>query len=344
MKLNFKKIASIVVPIVVVALLSFVNLPIWAIAPGKAQEVAGLIRVQDASSTKSASHILMTDVTLGPVSPLQWLIDKTDSNIQLVPSSAILGNAPSSSFIPVQLNEMKQSQQAATVAALSYLGYDLHQVKGAIVAGIAKQSVVSSFLHPGDLITQVNGQGIASAPQLVSVVSKYKPEDHITVTFIPADYVANRSLTGNPYKTASVVIGSRPGSPTKPYLGISITDGVSYTDPFKVTISTPGIGGPSAGLAFTLGIIDRIKGGGMTKGVTIAATGTISPNGAVGDVGGVPQKTVAVERAGARLFLVPPQEYKAALSKATSKLKVEAVSSLSQAVADVEAFAAASSK
>ncbi len=337
---NKKKIVIAFIVVVILILLSFVNLPIWAIAPGKAQEVAGLIKIEGASNTPKSGHILMTDVSLGPVSSVQWLFDKMNSNVELVPSSAILGNTPPSSFIPTQLDEMKQSKQAATVAALSYLGYDLNIINGAIIAGIAKVSVVSSVFHVGDLITKVNNTTVTSARQFVTVISNFKPKDAIRISYIPAALVANRGSSASVTKTVLVTLGSRPGDASKPYLGVNITDGVSYNTPFKVAISTPGIGGPSAGLAFTLGIIDRMEGGGLTKGNTIAATGTISPNGSVGDVGGVPQKTIAVERAGAKLFLVPPQEYKAALSKDTPGLKVEAVSTLKQAVADVEAFAA----
>ena len=92
------------------------------------------------------------------------------------------------------------------------------------------------------------------------------------------------------------------------------------------------IGGPSAGLAMTLGVIDALTSGSVTGGHTVAATGTIDSQGDVGDVGGVAQKTVAVENAGATIFLVPPQEYKAALSKIRPGLQVYAVSTLDQAL------------
>lgn len=334
-----KRISAVVLLAILLTALSVVNLPVWAVAPGKAQEVSGLISIKGTPPSNRAGHILMTDVTIGPVSCLEWLVDKTNPNIQLVPSSAILGNAPPSSFIPTGLDQMKQSKQAATIAALSYLGYDVHEVKGAIVAGLAKDSLVSSQLKIGDLITKVNSRPVGSAGQFASIVSKFQPGNTAELTYIPASVVADRPNSGA-YRSVSVKFGSRPGSPSKPYLGIEIGNGVSYRSPVSVSISTPGIGGPSAGLAFTLGIIDRLRGGGLTLGNTIAATGTISPAGTVGDVGGVPQKTIAVERAGARLFLVPPQEYKAALSKATPRLKVEAVSTLKEAISDVEAFAA----
>ncbi len=91
--------------------------------------------------------------------------------------------------------------------------------------------------------------------------------------------------------------------------------------PFSVTVNLNNIGGPSAGLAFTLGILDSLSGGGLTGGKTIAATGTICADGSVGEVGGVPQKTVAVENAGAKVFLVPEAELSQAKSKANSSLR-----------------------
>jgi PDZ domain-containing secreted protein len=124
------------------------------------------------------------------------------------------------------------------------------------------------------------------------------------------------------------------GDPKAPINGMG-TQPV-YTYPFPIRMSTDGIGGPSAGLAFTLGIINSLSGGHLTGGHIVAATGTIHPDGTVGDVGGVKEKTVAVKRAGATLFLVPPQEYAVARAKAGAGLKVVAVSSLSQAISVLE--------
>jgi Lon-like protease len=114
------------------------------------------------------------------------------------------------------------------------------------------------------------------------------------------------------------------------FLGISVQTQQDYTFPFPITIDTADIGGPSAGLAMTLGVLNTLSGGHLTGGRVVAATGTMSATGAVGDVGGVAQKTVAVERAGATVFFVPPEELSAARSKATASLHVYAVSSLAQ--------------
>ena len=107
---------------------------------------------------------------------------------------------------------------------------------------------------------------------------------------------------------------------------------MDYAYPFPVSINVIDIGGPSAGLAMTLGVIDTLSGGKLTGGHTVAATGTMDSLGNVGDVGGVAQKTIAVENAGATIFLVPPGEYKDAKSKQRPGLKIYAVSTLDQAL------------
>ena len=122
-------------------------------------------------------------------------------------------------------------------------------------------------------------------------------------------------------------------SPSKGYLGVAVQTQQDFTYPFPITIRTPDIGGPSAGLAMTLGLLNTLSGGHLTAGKVVAATGTIDPDGAVGDVGGVAQKAVAVERAGATVFLVPGPELAAARSKATPSLHVYAVNTLAQALA-----------
>ena len=105
-----------------------------------------------------------------------------------------------------------------------------------------------------------------------------------------------------------------------------------FDEPIKVSIDSRGIGGPSAGLAFTLAIIDELRPGELTGGQKVAVTGTIDLDGRVGDVGGVVQKTAAVRAAGAKYFLVPPGEYNDAKAHAGKHLKVIKVATLDEAL------------
>jgi Lon-like protease len=143
--------------------------------------------------------------------------------------------------------------------------------------------------------------------------------------------VQRKITLGTPPK-GLVDTGCGPATKATAYLGIETAQQIDWDFPVKVSVHTADIGGPSAGLAMTLGIIDKLSGGDLTGKRTVAATGTIDAQGDVGDVGGVAQKTIAVERAGATVFFVPPQEYSAAMSKDTPQLHVYAVSSLDQAL------------
>jgi PDZ domain-containing protein len=193
-------------------------------------------------------------------------------------------------------------------------------------------------LQVGDVVTSIDGVATTTPQALVTAVRSHHPGD---VVRIQVGTIAKPT----PGRTVSVRLKSIvEAHQTVPFLGIgdpstpigAMGTQPSYDFPFPVTINSDNIGGPSAGLAFTLGIINTISGGHLTGGRTIAATGTIRPDGSVGDVGGVKQKTVAVERAGASVFFVPPQELKTAQSKATRSLKVYAVSSVRQALSDLE--------
>ncbi len=144
----------------------------------------------------------------------------------------------------------------------------------------------------------------------------------------------------------SVTLGTPPkglvetgcGPPSKPtaFLGIDPETQLDWHFPIDVTVHTSDIGGPSAGLAMTLGIMDKLTNGRLTGDRVVAATGTMDQHGNIGDVGGVAEKTIAVERAGATVFFVPPQELGAAESKATPQLHVYAVSNLDQVLRILE--------
>ena len=164
------------------------------------------------------------------------------------------------------------------------------------------------------------------ASDLVAVIGAHRPGETINLKVRTAN-----DDTG-PVRDVAVTLGRRDDG--TPLLGVSLqTYHESLELPFAVDINSGEIGGPSAGLAFTLALLDLLTPGELTGGVPIAATGTIELDGRVGPVGGVAQKTVAVERAGAKLFLVPSDEYAAAKARAGKGLRVERADTLDEALA-----------
>lgn len=185
--------------------------------------------------------------------------------------------------------EMKSSQEHATTAALRYLGYVLGS--DVVIQAIPKGSPSLGILRAGDVIRTLQGVPVVTAAQLRSQMTLYKAGD---VLAIAVDRAGNR-LTLN--------IKSGKGPDGRAILGIFPTD--QFTYPFSVNIRLKDVGGPSAGMMFALGIIDKLTPVSLTQNRIIAGTGTIDDNGNVGPIGGIDEKILGAYRHGARLFLAP---------------------------------------
>jgi Lon-like protease len=283
-------------------------------------------------------------VLVGPASPFQYLYSKLgllhtfEDGTQLIPAGEVLGTTPASQLGCQDTQEMSSSDSAASVVALGRLGYQVKQNNlGAQLNEVVSGSpAAAAGLQCNDVITALNGVAVQTAAQVVTAIHATKPGQTIRVTVTRIGQGGkSRSLTVSARLSGTPAQPGQAAQPDAAFLGVELTTQTTYTLPFDVTINVGDIGGPSAGLALTLGLLDLLSGGDLTGGHRVAATGTINFDGSVGDVGGVAQKTVAVRRAGAQVFLVPPQEYQVAKSEAGS-MKVYAVSTLQQALADLE--------
>jgi PDZ domain-containing protein len=284
--------------------------------------------------------LLMVDVEESTPDPLQWAeyeLGVLTKQLEVVQVSELTGGITSPSELGCQDNqEMLSATQDAALAALSRLRYHVAEVPlGAEVTGVVPGSPAwRAGIRCNDLLTAVDGKKVTSAEQLTSALAAFEAGRAVRLTDLPTGARSAKELR--------VVLASTPakrvlrGFPARGYLGVSVDTRVKPDLPFKVSIQAGDIGGPSAGLAFALAILDALSGGKLTNGHVVAATGTISPSGQVGDVGGVREKTVAVERAGAQLFFVPVVEYANARSVASKALRVVPVSSLAQAVATLK--------
>jgi PDZ domain-containing protein len=321
----------------------------YAIAPGDAQPVTPFIKVPSALNHTLHGQILLTDVFLeGPLSGWAWLMDRFNSDDDIQSSAALLGSTPEPQYVAQGYLDMAQSQSDATAAALTDLGEHVSATQtGVLVYGVEGAAATANVLKVGQVITKVDGTATLTQCDLLhalvgrtpgSTVSLAVEQSHLSPSgaFVHGA-VKNQTVSLAKPAAGSVVNGC--GASIKPtaVLGIETQQQINWVFPVKITVHLADIGGPSAGLAMALGIIDKLSGGHLTGGRTIAATGAIlDPQGDVGDVGGVAQKTIAVERAGATVFFVPPQELSAARSKATSSLHVYAVSTLHQALQILE--------
>jgi PDZ domain-containing protein len=141
---------------------------------------------------------------------------------------------------------------------------------------------------------------------------------------------------GKQIRDTLLLLGPAAGSST-PRIGITVVQGCLL--PFQVTLSLTGIGGPSAGLMFSLGIIDKISTHDLTHGRFIAGTGTIEPSGKVGPIGGIALKMIAARRAGATVFLAPATNCGDVKGNIPSGLDVVKVTTLHDAIGSLDAQA-----
>lgn len=341
-------VVSVVVVLVAVLVVvaDHITLSYYAISPGDAEAVAPLIHVPPSKAHPLAGSVLLTDVYLSPVTLLGLVPDLLSANTDLVSSAEVLGpDTPASELTDQGYLEMAQSQSSAKSLALRSLGYKVPEHNaGALVYSVVPGSPAYPVLKVAQIIKAVDGIPTPTACAFVAALHPEPAGSMVHLTIEQSTVTTQAVIHPGPLVQRTVRLAKAPANaavsgcpgvtgPDKGFLGVGVTTQQNYTYPFPIHINTDQIGGPSAGLAMTLGIIDKLSNGDLTGHHVVAATGTIDSTGQVGDVSGVPQKTIAVERAKATVFFVPPQELAKARSKATASLHVYAVSSLHQALA-----------
>lgn len=189
--------------------------------------------------------------------------------------------------------QMVSSQDTAVAVALTELGYKLD--KNTEVLGVSPGGPAEGHLETRDVIVSVNGRRIRDAAQVSQIVRR--TPDGEAATFV----VRRRGQE----RTVRVIPEPSKENPRVPLVGIVV--GPSYDFPFDVSVKIDeNIGGPSAGLIFSLAVYDTLTPGALTGGAPIAGTGTIAEDGRVGPIGGIQQKIIAAADSGAKLFFVPP--------------------------------------
>lgn len=329
------KVLGVVMAVLLVAAITgaFVKVPYFLLSPGSARPTEGLIQIEGTETFEHPGDVEFATVSLQHATAMQALMGWLDPTVDVVEEKVILGDNSQEENRAVNLKQMSSSKEVATAVALTSMGYEVTTTgTGSVIVHIEPGSAAEGVLAVGDVVVQADGQVTDLSSEFVEVIGGHAPGDVL-------DLLVERGGEGDPVPV-SVTLGANPRDPGRAFLGVSTsTRGLQYQFPFTVTIDSGEVGGPSAGLAFTLGVIDTLSPESLTAGRRIATTGTISPDGKVGPVGGVSQKTVAVRRSGAELFLVPSSEYDQAREFA-GDMQVVSVDTLDQALAALETFRA----
>jgi PDZ domain-containing protein len=284
---------------------------------------------------------LLTTVSLrSAVTPYDLVYDYFNDDVVLIAKKDILGDSSQRQYNRQAAQDMDDSKEAAIVLAFRTLGYKVPEHgSGALIVGVPDQQVpATGLLEAGDVITALDGVPTNLAQEAIGILQKKKPGENVVATLTADDGSTTQKTIRLGTRADSQSCSTAVVQGGSACLGVVLgTKGHRFDYPFKVSIDTNNVGGPSAGLAFTLALIDELTPGELTGGQQVAVTGTIEIDGTVGDVGGVAQKTAAVRHAGAKLFLVPPGEFAEAKAHAGKNLKVVQVTTLADALAALRA-------
>ncbi|MFA5882771.1 MAG: PDZ domain-containing protein [Acidimicrobiia bacterium] len=327
-------IAGILTLLVLAALAAaaFIHVPYVIISPGDATPLdAGVLRVDGATTYQHEGDLLFLTVAVSSRDPnlYRYLFAKLDDNASVEKRQEVIGCAGYAESARLSVDQMDQSQDVAKTVALRRLGYEVPDEPGRVqILDVQCDGPSDGRLQLGDVIVSLDGTPVASADEVRPLI----------VAHAPGDTAVFGVLRDGEHRDVRVELGERDGSA---FAGIVTQTDRRHRIPIGVQIDTARVSGPSAGLAFSLAIIDDLTPGDLTGGRDVAVTGTINEDGTVGPVGGVAQKAVTARRVGARLMIVPQDEVKDAKARA-GDMKVVGVRTIDDALAALAANGGAS--
>jgi PDZ domain-containing protein len=257
-----------------------------------AHPVDPIVSVPDDAKTPQPGPIYFVDVREREASQLERLLPFVRPS-----GSSIVPAPPISSAVEQQIGQqdMTESQKVAAVVALDHLGFKVHATTGGVTIVLVEHGApAAKVLRTSDVIVAADGHTVNSVLRLRAVLAKHRPGDVVRITFV----------RDGKRKTVAVKTVADPQDSKRALVGVEARDNLTVKLPLKIKIDAGGVGGPSAGLAFALDILQEL-GRNVTHGHKIAATGEMALDGTVGPIGGVKQKTLGARKAGVDAFLVP---------------------------------------
>jgi PDZ domain-containing protein len=305
-------------------LVSLVTVPYVSLGPGPTFDTLGevdgkqVVDIAGGDVHPTSGHLNMTtvsqrdDLTLGQALTL-WMSGRE----QLVPRDLVYPPDKSKDEIDKANNtDFKRSEDSAEYAALNYLKYP----SAVTVATVNDPGPSVGKLQRGDAIDAVNGKPVGTIDQFTALLKATKPGDNVLL-----DYRRKNSPAG----VATVTLGSN-ADREYGYLGVAVLD--APWAPFSIDFNLANIGGPSAGLMFSLAVVDKLTTGDLNDGKFVAGTGTIDSEGKVGSIGGITHKMLSAREAGATVFLVPADNCDEAKTAHEDGLQLVKVDTLGHAV------------
>ncbi len=284
----------------------------YALVPASAEPVNDRVVFGDLPADverfDTNSSFYFVTVTAPAQSVLSWIAGRNDPAVSFLTEEDKFGSRTPTQRREINLQAMRTAEQEAQFLALTTLGYDADIVPGEVIVQevlcleVADDGTCTTFppsaefIEAADTILEADGVPLDSVLDLSEVLADKQPGDTV-------DLLVDRPEVGELDVTVELTVSTE--DPDRTIVGFRPFDTQIVTLPFEVDIETNQIGGPSAGLAFTLALIDELSPGDLTGGRNVAVTGTVDLEGNVGPIGGLAQKVSAVHQNGVDVFLVP---------------------------------------
>ncbi|MFY0517013.1 SepM family pheromone-processing serine protease [Lysinibacillus sp. UGB7] len=295
-----KKISIYAVFLVVICFLMLYRLDAYIMKPGSAYDISNFVTVSDGDTDDVGTMSLMT-VAMQQATPFTYLWAKTQKYQKIMDINQVRNPLEDDEEYNIrQLKLMTDSQFNAKYVAFQRAGLEAKiHFKGVFVLNVLDGGASDGLLKAGDEIIQVDGQKISNQQMLVDLLKDKQLGEQVTIQFIRDKKEQQETITLKEIPRAEE---RRAG------LGITYAESKSIETSPKVTMKTEDIGGPSAGLMFTLEILNQLLDEDITKGYAIAGTGEMLVDGSVGRIGGIDYKVIAADRDGMEIFFAPDDE------------------------------------
>jgi Lon-like protease len=331
----FKLRAMLIAAIILLAS-SFYTLPYYVSKPGMAKELAPIIEVEN--GYEEEGKFMLTTVRMGKANIYSYVIAKVSKYQEIYSEDMIRGkDETDEEYTTRQLHLMETSKLNAIEVAYRKANLPIdYSYKGVYVLNVFPEMPAEGELFLGDRIIKADGKSFASSDLFIEYVSTKNIGESLKLTIERDDQTKDITISIAAYP---------PQFTSKKGIGIELVEDKDIIVNPDVKVNTEEIGGPSAGLMFSLEIYNQLTKVDLTKGYEIAGTGTISEDGEVGPIGGIEQKIVAADKAGAEIFFAPNEKgvkdsnYIAAVKTAediNTKMKIIPVDSFDEAVAYLE--------
>jgi Lon-like protease len=309
----------------------FYTLPYYVSKPGMAKELEPIIQVENGYDEKGT--FMLTTVRMGKANIYSYLIAKASKYQEIYPEKDIRReDETEEEYSTRQLHLMDTSKLNAIEVSYKKAGIPVdYHYKGVYVLNIFPDMPAEGRLFPGDRIIKIDDRSFSSSASFIEYVNEKEVGDSIILSIERND---------SP-KEVTITVATYPQYPSKKGVGIELVEDKEIIVKPIVKVNTDEIGGPSAGLMFSLEIYNQLTKEDLTRGYDIAGTGTITADGIVGPIGGIEQKIVAADKVGAEIFFAPNEKgekdsnYNAAVKTAKdikSKMKIVPIDTFDEAI------------